>query len=143
MFLNLELLPDCMHACSVTSLLFNSFFFFFFLVVFAIHWHESAICSTLLDRIDHSLTGSSVHGIFLARILEWVARPSSRGTSGPRKHTSVSCISRQFITTELAIQETLLKIIFASLYQILLGLYHYLKISFSFREIIEKIWYFT
>ena len=29
-------------------------------------------CPTLYDPEDCSLTGSSVHGIFLARILEWV-----------------------------------------------------------------------
>ena len=28
---------------------------------------------TLSDRMDHSLPGSSVHGIFQARVLEWVA----------------------------------------------------------------------
>ena len=30
-------------------------------------------CLTLCDPIDHSSPGSSVHGIFQARILEWVA----------------------------------------------------------------------
>ena len=30
-------------------------------------------CQTLLDPMDHSLPGSSVHGIFQARVLEWVA----------------------------------------------------------------------
>ena len=30
-------------------------------------------CPTLCDPMDHSLPGSSVHGIFQARILEWVA----------------------------------------------------------------------
>ena len=37
--------------------------------------------------------GSSVHGIFQARILECVALPSSRGYSQPRDQTCVSCIS--------------------------------------------------
>ena len=32
----------------------------------------------LCDPMDCSLPGSSVHGILQARILEWVARPSSR-----------------------------------------------------------------
>ena len=32
---------------------------------------------------DYSLSGSSVHGILQARILEWVAMPSSRGSSCP------------------------------------------------------------
>jgi len=34
--------------------------------------------------MDHSLPGSSVHGILQARILEWVAVPFSRGLSQPR-----------------------------------------------------------
>ena len=42
------------------------------------------------DPIDCSLSGSSVHGVLQARILEWVARPSSRGSSQPRDRTSVS-----------------------------------------------------
>ena len=33
-------------------------------------------CLTLCDPMDCSLPGSSVHGIFQARILEWVAIPS-------------------------------------------------------------------
>ena len=36
-------------------------------------------CSTLCDPMDCSPPGSSVHGILQARILEWVAMPSSRG----------------------------------------------------------------
>ena len=31
------------------------------------------LCLTLCDPMDHSLPGSSVHGILQARILEWVA----------------------------------------------------------------------
>ena len=36
-------------------------------------------CLTLRDPMDCSLLGSSIHGILQARILEWVAVPSSRG----------------------------------------------------------------
>ena len=36
--------------------------------------------------------GSSVHGIFQARVLEWIAISFSRGPSGPRNQTRVSCI---------------------------------------------------
>ena len=43
--------------------------------------------------MDCSLPGSSVHGIFQARILEWVAIPFSRGSSQPRDGTCISCIS--------------------------------------------------
>ena len=39
------------------------------------------LCLTLCDPMDHSLPGSSVHGIFQARILEWVAVSFSRGSS--------------------------------------------------------------
>ena len=38
-------------------------------------------CLTLCDPMDCSPPGSSVHGILQARILEWVAMPSSRGSS--------------------------------------------------------------
>ena len=41
-------------------------------------------CPTLRDPMDCSLPGSSVHGIFQARGLEWGAIVFSRGSSGPR-----------------------------------------------------------
>ena len=41
-------------------------------------------CLTLCDPMDCSPLGSSVLGILQARILEWVAISSSRGSSGPR-----------------------------------------------------------
>ena len=44
--------------------------------------------------MDCSPPGASVHGIFQARILEWVAISSSRGSSRPRDQTWVSCDSR-------------------------------------------------
>ena len=44
---------------------------------------------TFCDLLDCSLPGSSVHGIFQARILEWLAMPSSRGSSKPRNWTSI------------------------------------------------------
>ena len=47
----------------------------------------------LWDPMDCSLPGSSVDGISQARILEWVAMPSSMGSSQPRDRTGVSCIS--------------------------------------------------
>ena len=49
---------------------------------------------TLCDPVDCSLPGFSVHGILQARILEWVAIPSSRGSSQPRDWTWVFCIGR-------------------------------------------------
>ena len=41
------------------------------------------LCPTLCDAMDHSLPGFSVHGILQERVLEWVAMPSSRGSSDP------------------------------------------------------------
>ena len=41
-------------------------------------------CRTLCNPMDCSLPGSSVHGIFQTRILEWVAISFSRGSSPPR-----------------------------------------------------------
>ena len=45
---------------------------------------------TLCDPVDYSLPGFSVHGILQARILEWVARPSSMGSSQLRDQTHIS-----------------------------------------------------
>ena len=55
-------------------------------------------CLTLCDPMDHSLPGSSVHGSLQARILEWVAMPSSRKSSQPGDQTWVSCIVGRFFT---------------------------------------------
>ena len=49
-------------------------------------------CLTLCDPMDYSPPGSSVPGILQARILEWVAMPSSRGSSRPRDWTCISFI---------------------------------------------------
>ena len=40
-------------------------------------------CLTLCNIMDYSLPGSSVHGISLARILEWVVTPSLGDLSDP------------------------------------------------------------
>ena len=44
----------------------------------------------LCDPMGYRPPGSSVHGILQARILEWVAMTSSRGSSQPRDQTCVS-----------------------------------------------------
>ena len=61
-------------------------------------------CSSLFDPMDGSPPGSAVRGILQARILEWVAIPSSRGSSQPRDQTCISCgscIVGKFFPTEL------------------------------------------
>ena len=50
-------------------------------------------CPTLCEPMDCSLPGSSIHGIFQARILEWVAISFSKGSSQPRDQTQVSHIA--------------------------------------------------
>ena len=45
---------------------------------------------TPCDPVNHSLLGSSVHGVLQARILDWVAMPSSMGSSQPRDPTHIS-----------------------------------------------------
>ena len=51
------------------------------------------MCLTFCDPMDCSPSGSSLHGIFKARILEWIAISFSRGSSQPRDQTCASCIS--------------------------------------------------
>ena len=50
-------------------------------------------CVQLCKPMDCSPPGSSVHEILQAKILEWVAISSSRGSSYPRNRTWVSCVS--------------------------------------------------
>ena len=52
----------------------------------SVKWLQS--CPTLCSLIDHSPPRSSVHGILQARILEWVAVPSSTGSSQPSASTT-------------------------------------------------------
>ena len=57
-------------------------------------------CLTLWDPMDHSLPGSSIHGCFQARMLEWVAISYSRGSSRPRdwsRGCCISCIGRRIL----------------------------------------------
>ena len=46
-------------------------------------------CLTLCNPVHHSPPGSSIHEILQARILEWLAMPSSRETSQPRDQTHI------------------------------------------------------
>ena len=65
--------------------------------------------------MDHSLPGSSVHGVLQARILGSVAIPFSRGSSQARDWTQVSCIAGWFFavgaTREAQICENLFQIL--------------------------------
>ena len=63
-----------------------------------VQWSEVAqLCPTLCDSMDCNLPGSSIHGIFQARILEWVSISFSRRSPQPRDWTWVShIIGRRF-----------------------------------------------
>ena len=63
-------------------------------------WGRSEVAKsrpTLWDPVDCSLPHSSIHGIFQARVLEWVTISFSRGSSQPRDQTQVSrIVGRRF-----------------------------------------------
>ena len=58
------------------------------------------------DPMDCSPPGSSAHGIFQARRLDWVAISFSRGSSQPRDQTRVSSIADSFLTNWATGEET-------------------------------------
>ena len=55
---------------------------------------------TLCDPVDCSPSGSSVHGILQARILQWVAIPFSRGSSRPRDRTWILALQIDSLPSE-------------------------------------------
>ena len=76
--------------------LINNFFFFFKKKGFL----ASALWKWLsLSRVWLFVAPYTVHGILQVRTLEWVAFPSSTGSSQPRDRTQVSCIAGRFFTS--------------------------------------------
>ena len=76
------------------------------LTIYILYRYWSLFCAkslqsylTLYDPVDHSLPGSSVHGILQARILDWVALFSSRGSSTPRYLMPPALAGGFFITS--------------------------------------------
>ena len=78
------------HGRQLGSFSQNSTYFYYVCMLVA------QLCPTLCDPTDHSPPGSSVHGTFQARILEWVAIPFSRESSQPRDQTQVSHTAGRF-----------------------------------------------
>ena len=64
------------------------------------HHRKSQSLTHLCNPMDHSLPGSSVHGILQVRIVEWVTISFCRASSQPRDQILVSCITGRFFTTE-------------------------------------------
>ena len=87
---------SCIWICSFLALI-NHLIRFWRLHIE--HWSEVAQSyPTLCDPMDCSLPGSSVHGIFQARVLEWVAISFSRASSQPRDWNRVSHIIGRLFT---------------------------------------------
>ena len=64
---------------------------------------HTQLCLTLCDPVDCSLPCTSIHGIFQAKILEWIAISFSRRSSQPRDQTcvfSISALASGFFTTD-------------------------------------------
>ena len=77
-----------------------------------IHVKSIQSCLTLCNPLDYSLPGSSVQGIVQARILEWVAMSSSRGSFQPRDHIHISLCLLQWQVGSLPLEpQALSKII--------------------------------
>ena len=57
-------------------------------------------CLTFCNPLSCNPLSSSVHVIFQARMLEWVAIPFSRGSSWPRDWTQVSCLAADSLLFE-------------------------------------------
>ena len=91
------------EPCENKFLLFNPPSLWYFVMAalpnyYAVQFLVTQSCQALCGPTDCSPPGSSVHGILQARILEWVAMPSSRGSFQPRDHTQDSCIAGGFFT---------------------------------------------
>ena len=59
------------------------------------------LCPTLCDAMDSSLPGSSVHGILLARVLEWVAISFSGDLSDPRTEPESPALQADSLQSDL------------------------------------------
>ena len=71
----------------------NSYVFSSWKIVLREVWVCAHSCLTLCEPMEHSLPDSSLHGIFQAKLLEWVAISYSRRSSRPRDWIPISCVS--------------------------------------------------
>ena len=70
-----------------------------------VKWSRSVVSGSLRPHALQVLLSSSVHGIFQARLLEWVATSFSRGSSWLRDRTQVSCTVGRRFTVWATIQQ--------------------------------------
>ena len=81
---------------SVTSLFYIYVYTLYIYIYTSVLCLVAQSCPTLCHPMDCSPPGSSVHGILQARILEWVAMPSSGGSSQRRDQTQAFCTAGRF-----------------------------------------------
>ena len=90
---------NVLEKCFTILLYILYIYFFFNLGAHPMAYVPACVFSRvrLCNPMDYSPPGSSVHGIFQARILEWVAISSCRGSFQPRNqtHVSTSCTGRR------------------------------------------------
>ena len=95
----------CVSVCTVYICvhLFVCMYAYVCIFVYVLHAKSLQSCMTLCNPMNCSPPGSSVHGILRARILEWVAISSSKGSSQPRDSPaplpSVALAGRFFTTS--------------------------------------------
>ena len=103
-------------------------------------------CLTLCNPMNCSLPSSSVHGIFQARILEWVAISSSRASYSPRVEPmspALPALAGGFFTAEPSGKHPLLStvhLLFLDLPQLPFILYS-ISLTFTIRKHGEKLWH--
>ena len=97
---SLSLLICLPSSCTVLHIYFFSAWKFKNILQIHMKWVTEVSQSrpTLCDPLDYSLPGSSIHGIFQARGLEWVVLSFSRRSSQPRDWTWVTLIVGRHFT---------------------------------------------
>ena len=77
-------------------------------LITSLHAQSLESCLSICNPVDCSLPDSSVHGIFQAKTLEWVAISFSRGSSQARVRTFVSYFGKRtfnhWVTQEVQLQ---------------------------------------
>ena len=96
----------CVCMCVCVYIYIYNIIYILCVYVLCVYTHMCCVCSvtqsywTFCNPMICSLPGSSVHGIFQAGILKWVAIFYSRGSSLPKDRNCisyVSCIGRQIL----------------------------------------------
>ena len=91
------LTPPFLDHCNLSQILqflpqHATSFFFFFPISVIVKLSSSVMSDSLRPHGEQPAPGSSVHGIFQARVVKWVAISFSKESSRPRDQTQVSCI---------------------------------------------------